>query len=511
MATPLVRKKPRFQLNRLAMEGQKDNFTVLYEITQRINSILNPSELLENVLEIAMNHLDAERGLIVLVDSTHESGFKVVVSRNFGEESKADRLAASSSVIRSTLTDGQPILTFDALTDERFEASRSIANQKILSIICVPLRLQDKTTGAIYLDSTKSRGKFTEETLRFLSVFGNLAAVAVENANRYDNLVSENARLKNEVESSALFSGIIGKSKPWKSVLDLVQRVIDTDVSLLITGESGTGKELIARAIHNQGRRGGKAFIAINCSAIPETLLESELFGYKKGAFTGANADKKGLFEFADKGTLFLDEVADLSQSLQAKLLRVLQEREIRRVGDLETKKIDVRLIAATNKDLKEEVKNGRFREDLYFRLNIVEIHLPPLRERKEDIPLLAEYFMKRANEVHGRRIRRIDSSAMEILLKYPWYGNVRELQNVIERAVVLTRSDEIRGDDIQLQPFSEEELIESGLTLDAFERKLVEKTLKEMGGNKTKTAERLGVSLRWLQYRLKEWSNEPR
>jgi len=493
------------------MEIQKDNFTVLYEITQRINSILNPPELLENVLEIAMGHLEAERGLIVLVDSTVESGFKVVVSKNFGEEAKADKLAASSSVIRSTLTGGEPILTFDALSDERFEASRSIANQKILSIICVPLRLHDKTTGAIYLDSTKTRGKFTEETLRFLSVFGNLAAVAVENAKQYDNLISENVRLKKEVESSFLFSGIIGKSKPWKAVLDLVQRVVDTDVSLLITGESGTGKELIARAIHNQGRRSGKAFIAINCSAIPETLLESELFGYRKGAFTGANSDKKGLFEFADKGTLFLDEVADLSQSLQAKLLRVLQEREIRRVGDLETRKIDVRLIAATNKDLKEEVKAGRFREDLYFRLNIVEIHLPPLRDRKEDIPLLAEHFMKRANEIHGRNIKRIDSSAMEILLKYRWYGNVRELQNVVERAVVLSRSDEIRSEDIQLQSFSENELVESGLTLDAFERKLVEKTLKEMGGNRTKTAEKLGVSLRWLQYRLKEWSNESR
>lgn len=490
-------------------EQQRDNFTVLYEIAQRINSILDEDELLEKVLENAMSHLEAERGYIVMVDESDVRGFSVVVSRNFSSPKDADESAASSSVINNVLKTGEPVLTFDALSDERFEASRSIVAQQILSIICIPLRLQDKTIGAIYLDSTKSRGKFNNETLKFLAVFGNLAAVAVENAKRFDRLKNENTRLQNEVSSTNLFQGIIGKSKLWKAALDLVQRVVDTDVSVLITGESGTGKELIARAIHNQGKRRDKPFMAINCSAIPEQLLESELFGYRKGAFTGANADKKGLIEHADGGTLLLDEVGDLPFALQAKLLRVLQDKEIRRLGDVESKKIDVRIMSATNKNLHEEIKSGKFREDLYFRLNIIEIHLPALRERADDIPVLANHFMKKAGGTHGRNVKRISPAVMSRLLRHPWYGNVRELQNVIERSVVLSRGEELEDEDLKLEQYSEEELAQAGMTLDEFERKLVEKTLDETGGNRTRTAEKLGVSLRWLQYRLKEWGGD--
>lgn len=490
-------------------EQNRDNFTVLYEIAQRINSILDEQELLEKVLEIAMSHLSAERGYIVMVDGSDRRGFSVVVSRNFGDPKNADESAASSSVINNVFETGEPVLTFDALSDERFESSRSIVSQQILSIICVPLRLQDETTGAIYLDSTKSRGKFNNDTMKFLAVFGNLAAVAVENAKRYDRLKNENMRLQNEVSTANLFKGIIGKSKQWKAALDLVRRVVDTDVSVLITGESGTGKELVARAIHGQGKRRDKPFMAINCSAIPEQLLESELFGYKKGAFTGANNDKKGLIEYADGGTLLLDEVGDLPISLQAKLLRVLQDKEIRRLGDVESKKVDVRIISATNKNLHEEIKGGKFREDLYFRLNIVEIHLPPLRDRTEDIPVLTNYFMGKSCETHGRNVKRISSGAMSGLLKHPWYGNVRELQNVIERAVVLSRTEELEEEDLKLEQYSEEELAQTGLTLEEFERKLVEKTLAATGGNRTHTAEKLGVSLRWLQYRLKEWNGD--
>ncbi|MFZ1080676.1 MAG: sigma-54-dependent Fis family transcriptional regulator [Candidatus Kryptoniota bacterium] len=492
-------------------EETRDNFTVLYEIAQNINSILDRQHLLEKVLEIAMTHLDAERGCIVMVNDLSGSGFDVVVSKNFDSEKDTSESIASSSVIGKVLKNGEPVLTFDALSDERFEASRSIMAQQILSIICVPLRLQDKTTGAIYLDSKKSRGKFNDETLKFLAVFGNLAAAAVENAQRYDNLRTENARLKNEVSSTILFPGIIGKSKIWKAALDLVQRVVDTAVSVLITGESGTGKELIARAIHSQGTRREMPFMAINCSAIPEQLLESELFGYKKGAFTGANADKKGLLEYAEGGTLFLDEVGDLSAALQAKLLRVLQDKEIRRLGGTDSKKIDIRILAATNKDLHEEIKKGNFREDLYFRLNVVEIHLPPLRDRTEDIPVLANHFMKEACETHGRNVKRINSEAMSRLLRHPWHGNVRELQNTVERAVVLSRGEELSEDDLKLHQHFGEEMLEKGETLEEFEKKLVEKTLAETGGNRTRTAEKLGVSLRWLQYRLKEWSSEQR
>ena len=369
--------------------SSKDNFSALYEVTQTIGSILEPKQLLEQVLEIAMKHLDAERGFLLLTDPAQESGFTVAASRNLVGLDQPSALAASSSVVRKVLASGESVLTVDAATDERFEASSSILAQKILSIICIPLKAHDVVRGALYLDSARTRGKFTSDSLQFLTVFGNLATIALDNAQEYERLRRENSRLRVGVDSSQLFEGIVGQSKEWVAVLDLVRRVVDVDVSVLITGESGTGKELIARAVHAHSRRATKPFVAVNCSAIPEQLLESELFGYKKGAFTNAVTDKIGLMEYANGGTLFLDEISLLAPALQSKLLRVLQEREIRRVGDLEDRKVDVRILAASNLDLKEETRKGVFREDLFFRLNVIEIHLPPLApaERRHPAP----------------------------------------------------------------------------------------------------------------------------
>jgi Nif-specific regulatory protein len=400
-------------------------------------------------------------------------------------------------------------LTFDALADREFEASRSIVSQKIRSIICVPLRVHEAVTGAVYLDSTKARGKFNEEMLKFLSVFGHLAALALDNARRYELLREENERLRHEVHPPTLFPDLIGSSRSWQSALDIVRRVVDTDVSVLITGESGTGKELIARAIHDNSPRKSNPIVAVNCAAIPDQLLESELFGHKKGSFTGATADKKGLVEVAHGGTLFLDEISDLTPSLQTKLLRLLQEREIRRVGDTTNRTVDVRILAATNKDLLKEMKAGRFRDDLFFRLNVVNINLPPLRERRDDIPLLARHFLHTASGAHRRTVSDLSPSAMKALINHFWPGNVRELQNVIERAVVLSKGDQVTEEDLQLPTDIGVDLLGGGLTLEEFERRLVEKTLDEMNGNRTRTAEKLGVSLRWLQYRLKEWNRE--
>lgn len=485
---------------------RNDNFSALYEVTQTIGSILEPKRLLEQVLEIAMKHLDAERGFLLLTDPGSEAGFAVAASRNFAGDAQSSALAASSSVVRKVLSSGESVLTVDAASDGRFEASTSIVAQRILSIICVPLKVQDLVRGALYLDSAKTRGKFNDDSLQFLTVFGNLATIALDNARSYERLRVENDRLREGAESKMLFADIIGQSKEWIAVLDLVRRVIDVDVSVLITGETGTGKELIARSIHAHSGRASKPFVAVNCSAIPEQLLESELFGYKKGAFTSATNDRIGLIEYAHGGTLLLDEIGQLAQPLQSKLLRVLQEREVRRVGDVENRKVDVRILAATNRDLQEEVRNGLFREDLYFRLNVVEIHLPPLRQRTADVPLLANEFLRKAAATYKRAVKSISPNAMQLLLSHPWPGNVRELQNVIERSVVLCGSEEVREQDLQLQRVRESDLLESGLTLEEFERRLVERTLKEMKGNRTQTAETLGVSLRWLQYRLKEW-----
>jgi Nif-specific regulatory protein len=485
----------------------KDNFQALYEVSQTIHAILDPQQLLDKILEIAMVHLDAERGCILLQDAETSSGYAVALAKNFSRAEDSTALAESSSVVMEVLKTGESILAFDAMTDERFEASKSIMVQQILSILCIPLRLQEQVIGAVYLDSKRSRRAFTEESQKFLTVFCHLSAIAIDNARKYIALKDENERLRNVVPPAQRFKGILGKSESWKTVLELVHRVSRADISVLITGESGTGKELIARAIHNYGSRSAAPFVAVNCSAIPDTLLESELFGHKKGSFTGANSDKVGLVEAANRGSLFLDEISELSPAMQSKLLRVIQEKELRRVGDVEHRKVDVRLLAASNKNLSEEVKKGNFREDLLFRLNVVNIQLPPLRDRKDDIPLLADFFFQQACEQHKRALHSISPEAMHQLLMYTWPGNVRELKNVIERAVVLCSGDSIGKEDVYVE--NGDRVIPNGSTLEEYERHIIEVTLQEMGGNRTRTAEKLGVSLRWLQYRLKEWSNE--
>ena len=482
----------------------KDNFNAIYEVARVINSILEPVGLLDKILEIAMTHLAAERAFLLLADAKAPSGYAVMAAKNFSNSDGPGEVAASSSVVSQVLRTGEPVLSFDAMTDERFESSTSIIVQKILSIVCIPLRVQERLLGAVYLDTTKSRHAFTEEAVKFLTIFGNLSAIAIENARRFSDLQEENKRLRSEVTSPAMFKGIVGKSKRWQSVLDLVKKVLDVDISVLITGERGTGKDVIVRAILANGPRSSKPFISVNCSAIPEQLLESELFGHTKGAFTGAHAEKKGLVESAHEGTLFLDEIADLPTSLQAKILHVLQQKEIRRIGEVKDRRVDVRIIVATNKDLQAEISQGRFREDLFYRLNVVTIHLPPLRERGEDIPALAEYFFKGACEQHKRNVRRIGADAMKYLMANTWTGNVRELQNVIERGVVLCSGDELRSEDLTM---GTNKPPPSAIgTLDDFEKEIVQTTLDQLGGNRKQTSERLGVSLRWLQYKLKEW-----
>jgi Nif-specific regulatory protein len=487
----------------------QDNFNALYEIARSVNSILEPEELLERVLEIAMTHLSAERGFVILADPKKENGYDVVTMKNFSSHRTSNEYAASSSVVTNVLNTGEAVLTFDAPNDERFESSASIIAQKILSIICVPLRTGDRIFGAVYLDSSTMLKEFNDESLKFLTIFGNLAGIAIENAKRYSELQNQNERLKNEADVTYLFANLVGKSDKWKSALEIVQRVLDNDVAVLITGESGTGKELVAHAIHENGLRKGLAFVAVNCSAIPESLIESELFGYIRGAFTGANTNKKGLVEVADRGTLFLDEIADLPFNLQSKLLRLLQEKEYRRIGETINRSADIRVIAATNRDLKSEVKKGAFREDLYFRLDVVNIHLPSLRERKDDIPLLAKHFLLRSAQMYKRSIESIHPDAMQMLFANPWKGNVREFQNVIERAVVLCRGSQLTADDLVLDLDKRNSILPNSMTLEEIERQIIETTLDEMDGNRRRTAEKLGVSLRWLQYRLKDWNKE--
>lgn len=483
-----------------------ESIQALSEIAQTINTIQEIEPLLEKVLEIAMESLAADRGFILLKSAETSRGFDVRTSRNFSDKQISAITQFSTSVIQDVLNKGEPILLFEAQKDPIYKETESIVIQKIQSIACVPLSIKNRQIGAIYLDSLTQRSRFTDASLPFITAFANQAAIAIENANLYQNLRDENRQLREEMQRIHGFKEIIGQSPKMREVFEVVSRVLESDASVLIEGESGTGKELVARAIHYNGHRKDKPFMAIFCGSLPGTLLESELFGHKKGSFTGAVTDKRGLFEAADGGTFFLDEIGDLSPQIQTKLLRVLQEGEIRRVGENQIRKVDVRCISATNKVLSEMVQRGRFREDLYYRLNTISIQMPRLRERKPDIPLLAHHFLDKFTGKEKQKIKGFDKSALDALLSYSWPGNVRELENTIERALVMAKGDLITIEDLKLPQDDVEDFADEGLSLKESQRRLVKKTLDEQKGNVSETAKILGVSRRWLHYKIKEW-----
>jgi two-component system, NtrC family, response regulator HydG len=335
----------------------------------------------------------------------------------------------------------------------------------------------------------------------------------VAKALRHHQLEKENIFLKEQLGTRFDFANIIGRSRPMQDLLETVAMVAPTEATVLIQGESGTGKELIANAIHQNSPRGNHPFIKINCAALPETLLESELFGHEKGAFTGATGRRQGRFQLAHRGSILLDEIAEMSTATQSKVLRVLQEREFEPVGSSETVKVDTRIIAATNKNLQEEVKANRFREDLYYRINVVNVTVPALRERRDDIPLLVDFFLKRYAEKNRRHLKGVTPKAMDLLMRYDWPGNIRELENVVERAVIMGRGDFITPEELpgalkNLDPGDMEIRIEApvGKSLKEMEKAMILRTLEEAGGNRTHAAQILGISRRTLQLKLKEY-----
>jgi len=457
------------------------------------------TRLLNTTLKLAVEMMQADRGVILLDEGGR---LEELASFDSTADSPDSDIDYSSSSVDMVMKSGTPILTHDALADPRFGDAESIIMHQITSIICTPMYLEDQVIGVIYLDSRHNRQRFTEGNLDFVHTFAKMAAIAVDYARRNKMLHIEKQRLQSELEFS--LKDIVGKSPKMSEIFKLIHRIVNSDISVLLEGESGTGKELVARALHYNGPRRDKPFVAQFCGNLAESLLESELFGHKKGSFTGAIADKMGLFEVADGGSFFLDEIADISPTIQTKLLRVLQEGEIRRVGDTVSRKVDVRIISATNKSLREEVEAGKFREDLYYRLNVITINLPPLRERIGDIPLLVNHYLRKFAETNKMSSKKISPRAMEVLANYHWPGNVRELLNTIERAMILSDDDVIKVDDLFIP--EAEKLATGRKSLKEHEKDYVLKTLEDCGNNKTKTAEMLGVSLRWLHYKLNEW-----
>jgi Nif-specific regulatory protein len=483
----------------------EDPLVAISAISETINTIYDLDELLPRILDIAVKTVNAQRGFILISDTDSPAELSVHAAYNIDSGIMAAIDRFSRSVVDEALKSGATVISYNVPEDARFSSAHSVAEQKIIAAACLPLRIKSQQIGAIYIDSTATRGKFRPEMESFLNAFANQAAIAIENAQMYDRLRSENRRLRQSLADKSEFAGITGQSQAMQQVLDIVRSVMDTPVTVLILGESGTGKELIARALHYNSKYKDKPFIALFCGALPESLLESELFGYKQGAFTGATQDKKGLFEEANGGTFFLDEIGDISPKIQTQLLRVLQEREVRRIGENKVRKIDVRIIAASNKDLQAEVQAGRFREDLFYRLNVITIHTPALRHRGNDIILLAHHFLDNAAGRASRQIQGFTQEAIAAMLEHDWPGNVRELENTIERAVLLAKGEYLAPVDLRLESAP---AVSETKTLRDFERRMVERILQAHRGNVTEAAKALGVSRRWLHYRLKEWKS---
>jgi Nif-specific regulatory protein len=479
-------------------EIKREQFEVLYKISAMLNTAFYQESLIEHTLDLVIQYLQAERGLFARYDRKTDS-FTAVVARQIDQDSLTDLHSFSSGILRQVVSKRQACLYHDAQGDPDLSQFASIQLHNIKSVIGVPVLQKGEIWGVILVDSRSNRREFTAENLFFLEFFASLVSLVLDRIISMEQLQNENRLLRKQLQSSLVIPEMIGQSPAMQELYGLIQRVAGSDASVLILGESGTGKELVARAIHKLSHRKDKPFLAQFCGSIPDTLLESELFGYKKGAFSGAYQDKKGLFEVADQGTFFLDEIADISLALQAKLLRVLENQEIIRLGDTQVKKVNVRIITATNKDLHSLVKEGKFREDLFYRLNVFPITLPPLRSRQGDIPLLAGFFVRKNA---GRDIT-VEREALDKLESYPWPGNVRQLENILQRALILSDGQRIHAENIILE--TRDDLTDFRGLLEDFEILLLKKRLKEFNDNRTLAAKSLGVSVRWVQLKLKE------
>jgi len=481
-----------------AMRVARD-LKALVKISTTINSVRKLDLLERELMDCVFDVVPATRGAILLTGESPDE-FSSVFSWDRAE-GPVSPFPVSGTVVRKVIEEKVGLLSADVTGDATLEDARSLLLTETRSLLAVPLTVFDRVLGLIYLDTADPRARLDKDHLELMTAVAAVSAIALENARHVERLEDENRRLKAEIN---IQHNMVGESAPMRSIYRFVSRVAPTDSTVLITGESGTGKELVARAIHRNSSRSAKPFVAINCAALTETLLESELFGHEKGAFTGAVAQKRGKLEVADGGTVFLDEMGELAPALQAKLLRVLQEREFERVGGTRPVHIDVRVIAATNRNLTESVKAGAFRQDLYYRLNVVSVEMPALRQRREDIPLLAAYFTARASERSKRHVRGVSPEARACLMNYDWPGNVRELENSIERAVVLGASDFILPEDLPEAVLETEQ--PAGASIAQYheavaeaKKQVIMRAVEQAGGNYTEAAKLLGVHPNYL------------
>jgi len=483
----------------------------LLRITTEIQAIRSSEALQRKLLELTLEVVPADCGAILLSEEGKE-GFASVVGWDRKGAGASASVPVSGTVARQVMTEGVALLSNDLSGSEKLNAAKTAIEPGVRSVLCAPLTVFDKTLGVLYLASRDPAAALDEDHLQLVTGIGGIAALALENACQMEWLEGETTRLRTDLDVD---HRMVGESGAMKEVYQFVARVAPTDSTVLICGQSGTGKELVARAIHRNSRRASRPFVSLNCAALTETLLESELFGHEKGAFTGAVAQKQGKLEIANGGTVFLDEVGELSLALQVKLLRVLQEREFERVGGIRPIKVDVRWVAATNRNLEEAIGSGSFRQDLYYRLNVVALTLPLLRKRREDIPLLANYFVKKYSGQCKRKVRGLSPEARRCLLRYDWPGNVRELENAIERAVVLGSSERILPEDLPEAVLESDPAARSSIShfheaVRGTKRELIRKAVEQAGGNYAEAARLLGLQRTYLHrlirvLRLKE------
>jgi len=490
--------------------------STLLEVSQALSGTLNLRSALHRVLEILGKHHGTVRGLVTLLQDTGE--LRLEASDGIEASSHGVRYRIGEGIVGRVVESGRPIVVPRVSQEPAFlnrAAKRPELPREELSFICVPILLNRRAIGALGVDLKFNPDRDYERYVKFLGIVSSSVAQAVKIQRLIEEdkkrLVDENIHLRQELKERYDFSSIIGSSGPVRQMYEQMAQVAATNTTVLIRGESGTGKEMVAHAIHYNSPRANKPFVKVSCAALPDSLIESELFGYERGAFTGAEARKKGRFELAEGGTLFLDEIGDINLATQVKLLRVLQEREFERLGSTETIKVNVRLIAATNKDMERAIAAGTFREDLYYRLNVFTIFVPPLRERKADLLLLVDHFLEKFSHEHRRSIKRISTPAIDMLMAYHWPGNVRELENTIERTVLVCDGSVVHGHHL---PPTLQTGEASGTVIDrsldeavtAYEKDLIQDALKTTRGNRVKAAKLLRSTERIISYKVKKY-----
>ncbi len=506
-----------------SLHSEVGELTLLFEISRILERSMDLRDEVGPILAAIAKHTGMVRGTLTLLN--RETGDLSIEAAHGLSESQRERghYKRGEGITGRVVETGEPLIVPKLSDDSRFldrTGAREESSKADISFICVPIKMGQETIGALSVDRLFGVNVNLDEDLRLLSIIASMIAQAVklrqEAMEERQRLLDENRRLNERLKDRFRPANIIGNSSAMQEVFDLVAQVARSESTVLIRGESGVGKELVAHAIHYNSLRASKPFIKVNCAALPETVIESELFGHEKGAFTGAVAQRKGRFELADGGSIFLDEIGDLSPVMQVRLLRVLQEREFERVGGTETIQVNVRVIAATNRNLEEMMEDETFRQDLYYRLNVFPIHIPPLRQRRADILDLANHFVEKYSKLNHKIIRRISTPAIDMMTSYHWPGNVRELENCIERAVLLSDDDVLHGHHLP-PTLQTAEATNTGIrqtlqaALERLEREMIVEALKNCRGNKARAAKELGVTERVMGLRVRYYDIDPR